>query len=141
MINIACLLAVRCLRTRVVGRNGDAIAEALAMFVGAIGKVSQANAGNREENEFRALGYFQRKNPPIFEGEHEPDKAQAWLKAVKKIFRVMNCIDVQKVRFDTHMLEKEAEDWWGNTAQRFDEEGMEVTWALFHDAYLENYFP
>ncbi|XP_058725846.1 uncharacterized protein LOC131597152 [Vicia villosa] len=53
----------------------------------------------------------------------------------------MNCTDVQKLQFGTHMLEKEPEDWWGNTVQRFDEEGMEFTWALFHDAFLENYFP
>ncbi|XP_058774552.1 uncharacterized protein LOC131648839 [Vicia villosa] len=26
-------------------------------------------------------------------------------------------------------------------AQRFDEEGIQVTWDLFHDAFLENYFP
>ncbi|XP_050896238.1 uncharacterized protein LOC127102975 [Lathyrus oleraceus] len=37
----------------------------------------------------------------------------------------------QKVQFDTHMLEKEAEDWWRKTVQRFDEDGIEVTWELF----------
>ncbi|XP_050878234.1 uncharacterized protein LOC127082055 [Lathyrus oleraceus] len=36
------------------------------------------------------------------------------------------------------MLEKEAEDWWRNTVQRFDEDGIEVTLALFRDAFLEN---
>lgn len=29
----------------------------------------------------------------------------------------------------------------GNTVQRFDEEEMKVTWAIFCDALLENYFP
>ncbi|XP_058726053.1 uncharacterized protein LOC131597366 [Vicia villosa] len=53
----------------------------------------------------------------------------------------MNCTDVQKVQFGTHMLEKEAEDWWHSTVQTFEEEGMEVTWALFRDAFLDNYFP
>ncbi|XP_058760882.1 uncharacterized protein LOC131634252 [Vicia villosa] len=53
----------------------------------------------------------------------------------------MNCTDVQKVQFGTHRLEKEAEDWWSNIVQRFDEEGIKVTWALFRDAFLENYFP
>ncbi|XP_058767294.1 uncharacterized protein LOC131640961 [Vicia villosa] len=52
----------------------------------------------------------------------------------------MNCTDVKKVQFDTHMLEKEVEDWCGNIVQRFDEEGIEVTWALFRDAFMENYF-
>ena len=45
------------------------------------------------------------------------------------------------MQFGTHMLEKEAKDWWSNTVHRFDEEGVEVSWALFCDAFLENYFP
>ncbi|XP_058746080.1 uncharacterized protein LOC131618950 [Vicia villosa] len=53
----------------------------------------------------------------------------------------MNCTDAQRVQFGTHMLEKEAEDWWNNTLQRFEEDGIEVTWDLFRDVFLENYFP
>ncbi|XP_050888793.1 uncharacterized protein LOC127093949 [Lathyrus oleraceus] len=37
----------------------------------------------------------------------------------------MNCSDAQKVQFGTHMLEKEAEDWWRNTVQKFDEDSRE----------------
>ena len=126
----------------VAGRNDDAIAEALRMLAEFIGQIPEANAGNRngDDDEFRALGRFQRNNPPVFEGEHEPDKAQAWLKAIEKIFRVMIYTDAQKVQFGTHMLEKEAEDWWNNTLQRFEEDSIEVTWALFRDVFLENYF-
>ena len=40
-----------------------------------------------------------------------------------------------------HMLEEEAEDWWGNTSQRFVEDGTVVTWLVFKDAFLEKYFP
>ncbi|XP_058741301.1 uncharacterized protein LOC131613670 [Vicia villosa] len=113
------------------------------MLAGAIVQIPPANAGNwnGDDDGYRALGRFQRNNPPVFEGEHEPDKAQAWLKAIEKIFRVMNCTDAQKVQFGTHMLEKEAEDWWNNTLQRFEEDGIEVTWDLFRDVFLENYFP
>ncbi|XP_058782854.1 uncharacterized protein LOC131657477 [Vicia villosa] len=77
----------------VAGRNDDAIAEELTMLGGAIGPAPNVNVGNIEEDEFRALGNLWRNNPPILEGEHEPDKAQ-------------------KVQFDICMLEKEAEDWW-----------------------------
>ncbi|XP_050889353.1 uncharacterized protein LOC127094576 [Lathyrus oleraceus] len=124
----------------VAGRNDDALAATLTMLVGVI---PQVNDGDRERDAdvFRALGKFQRNNLPTFEGAHEPDKAQEWLKAIEKIFRVMNCSDAQKVQFDTHMLDKEVEDWWRNIIQRFDEDGIEVTWALFRDAFLEKYFP
>ncbi|XP_058784136.1 uncharacterized protein LOC131658904 [Vicia villosa] len=70
-----------------------------------------------------------------------PQANAAWLKAIEKIFRVMNCTDAQRVQFGTHMLEKEAEDWWNNTLQRFEEDGIEVTWDLFRDVFLVNYFP
>lgn len=124
----------------VAGRNDDALATTLTLLAGAI---PQMNAGDREcdADEFRALGKFQRNNSPIFEGPHEHDKDQEWLKAIEKIFRVMNCSDAQKVQFGTHMLEKEVGDWWRNIVQRFDEDGIEVTWALFRDAFLEKYFP
>ncbi|XP_050908915.1 uncharacterized protein LOC127122658 [Lathyrus oleraceus] len=105
----------------VAGRNDDPLAATLALLSGAI---SQMNVGDRERdaNEFRALGKFQRNNLPTFEGAHEPDKAREWLKAIEKIFRVMNCSDTLKVQFGTHILEKEAEDWWRNIVQRFDED-------------------
>ncbi|XP_058745937.1 uncharacterized protein LOC131618796 [Vicia villosa] len=84
------------------GRNDDAIAEALRMSAGSIGQIPQANAGNRngDDDEYRALGKFQRNNPPVFEYKHEPDKAQAWLKEIEKIFRVMNyCRRKKEVEF------------------------------------------
>ncbi|XP_050889306.1 uncharacterized protein LOC127094531 [Lathyrus oleraceus] len=64
------------------------------------------NASDRERDvdEFRALGKFQRNNPPTFKEAYEPDKAQEWLK-------------------------------------RFDEDGIDVTWSVFHDGFLEKYFP
>lgn len=53
----------------------------------------------------------------------------------------MNFSDAQKVQFRTNMLETEAKDSWRNIVQRFDEDGIEVTWALFLDAFLEKYYP
>ncbi|XP_050896750.1 uncharacterized protein LOC127103543 [Lathyrus oleraceus] len=123
----------------VAGRNDDALAATLTLLSGAI---PQMNAGDRERDadESCASGKFQRNNPPTFEGAHELDKAQEWLKVIEKIFRVMNCSDAQKVQFGIHMLEKEAEDWWRNTVKRFDEDDIEVSWSLFRDAFLEKYF-
>lgn len=72
------------------GRNDDALAASLTLLVGVI---PQMNASDRERDadEFRALGKFQRNNLPTFEEAHEPDKAQEWLKVVEKKFRVMKC--------------------------------------------------
>ncbi|XP_058756227.1 uncharacterized protein LOC131629458 [Vicia villosa] len=81
----------------VVGRNDDAIAEELSRLADVIRQPPHVNAGG-----------------------HELDKAQAWLKAIEKIFQVMNYTDAQK---------------------RFDEDGIEVSWDLFRDEFLDNYFP
>lgn len=63
---------------------------------------NQNNAGG--DGEFRYLEKFQRNNPPIINGKYDPDAVQEWLKAIEKIFRVMNCSEEQKVHFGTHML-------------------------------------
>jgi len=34
-----------------------------------------------------------------------------WLKEIERVFIVMQCMEVQKVRFGTHMLVEEADDW------------------------------
>ena len=61
------LSVVGCLRKMVAGRNDDATSDALILLVGSLGQIPQANAGHRaEEDEFYALGKFQRNNPPIF---------------------------------------------------------------------------
>src|SRR3954469_14835213 len=125
----------------VVGMNVDINVKAVTRWIGAIGQASHESAGNGGEDELRAFGDFRRCNPPIFEGKYGPDKAHAWMREVEKTFQVMSCTDVQKVQFGTHMLTEGAEDWWSNTVRRFDEEGIEVTWNLFRDAFLENYFP
>lgn len=70
----------------------------------------QPKAGGNDGS--RALETFQRNHPSTLRGKHDPEEAQEWLKEVKRIFRVMDCLDAQKVHFGTHMLEGEADDWW-----------------------------
>ncbi|XP_058762021.1 uncharacterized protein LOC131635417 [Vicia villosa] len=125
----------------VAEKSKDVNVEALTRVVGAIGQAPHVNAGIGGGDELRAFGDFRKINPPIFEGGYGPDKARAWMKEMERIFQVLNCTDVQKVRFSTHMLMKGAENWWSNTRQRFDEEGTEITWALFRRVFLGNYFP
>ncbi|XP_058726608.1 uncharacterized protein LOC131597968 [Vicia villosa] len=103
----------------VAGRNNDAIVEALTMLAGAIGQVPQANAGNGEEIEFRALGDFIRNKPPTFEGEHEPDK---------------------KVQFGTYMLEKEDEVGGITLCKYLMKKDWKLLGLFFRDAFLENHF-
>jgi hypothetical protein len=80
------------------GRNDAAIAAALEVVAQAVGH--QPNAGANDG--VRMLETFLRNCPPTFKGRYDPDGAQKWLKEVERIFRVMQCGEVQMVRFGTH---------------------------------------
>ncbi|XP_050897553.1 uncharacterized protein LOC127104412 [Lathyrus oleraceus] len=79
---------------------------------------NQPNVGGNDE--FRHLGKLQWNNLPTFKGRYAPDGRHTWLKEIERIFRVMDFSEAQKVSFNTHMLAKEADDWWSNTRQVVD---------------------
>ena len=67
------------------------------------------STGSTRVAEYQGLDRFQRNNPPAFNGGYNPDGAQIWICEIEKIFRVMACLEEQKVTFGTYTLVKEAE--------------------------------
>ena len=53
---------------------------------------------------------------------------------------MMDCTQAQKVRYGTHMLAVEADDWWLETCQKLEAAGENVTWAVFRREFLESIF-
>lgn len=53
----------------------------------------------------------------------------------------MNCSEEQKVRFGTHMLVGEADDWWVSARNVLEGLGEEITWVVFSREFLRKYFP
>ncbi|XP_058725806.1 uncharacterized protein LOC131597109 [Vicia villosa] len=96
------------------GRNDVAIAATLEAMAQAL--EHQSNGG--ENATSRNLATFQRENPPVFKGTHDPDGALTWIKEIERIFHVMDCSPEQKVRYGTHQLVVEADDWWLETCER-----------------------
>ncbi|XP_058741847.1 uncharacterized protein LOC131614252 [Vicia villosa] len=119
------------------GRNDAAFAAALQVVAQAV--QNQLNIGGNDESH--NLGTFQRENPPTFKGKYDSDGAQGWLKEIESIFHVMDCSEGQNVRYDTHMLDEEADDWWLSTCQRLKTTGEVITWAVFCREFLRKYFP
>jgi len=119
------------------GRNDAPIAAALQAMAQAVGQ--QPNAGGNEG--VRMLETFLRNHPPTFKGRYDPDGAQTWLKEVERIFRVMQCTDIQMVRFGTHMLAEEADDWWVSAQPILENGGVVVTWAMFRREFMIKHFP
>jgi len=119
-----------------VGRNDVALAAALQAMAQVVGQ--QHNVGGNDG--VRMLETFLRNHPPTFKGRYDPDGAQTWLKEVERIFRVMQSTDIQMVRFGTHMLAEEADDWWVSVQPVLENGGAAITWAVFRREFLNRYF-
>src|SRR3954465_7923518 len=119
------------------GRNDAAIAAALE----AMAQVLENQQHGGESDASRSLATFQRENPPVFKGTYDPDGALTWLKEIERIFRVMDCTPEQKVRYGTHMLAVEADDWWLETRRILEGSGEEISWIVFRMEFLRKYFP
>ena len=104
-----------------------------------VGQQPNANAGANVE--VRMLETFLRNHPPTFKGRYDPDGAKTWLKEIERVFRVMQCTEVQKVRFCTHMLAEEADDWWIGLLPILEQDDAEFTWVVFEREFLDKYFP
>ena len=129
------VLLLLCRELRMAGRNDAAIAAALKVVAQAVGQQPNANAGVNAE--VRMLETFLRNHPPTFKGRYDPDGAHTWLKEIQRVFRVMQCTEVQKVRFGTHMLAEEADDWWISLLPILEQDGAEVTWVVFKREFLD----
>jgi hypothetical protein len=121
------------------GRNDAAIAAALEAVAQAVGQQPNVNVGANAE--VRMLENFLRNHPRTFKERYDPDGAQTWLKEVKRIFQVMQCSEVQKVRYGTHMQAGEADDWWVSLVPNLEQDDAIVTWAVFRRELLNRYFP
>jgi len=121
-----------------VGRNDVFIAAGLEVVAQAVGQQPNANVGANVE--VRMLETFLRNHPPTFKGRYGPDGAQTWLKEVERIFWVMQCNEVQRVRFGTHILAEEADDWWVSILPTLGQGGGIVNLAVFRREFLDRYF-
>ena len=45
------------------------------------------------------------------------------------------------MRFGTHMLAEEADDWWVSLLPILEQGGAEVSWTIFKREFLDRYFP
>ncbi|XP_058741563.1 uncharacterized protein LOC131613940 [Vicia villosa] len=110
-------------------RNDVVIATALEAMSHAL-----ANQPNSDKNAgSRSLETFHMENLTVFKGKHDLDGALKWLKEIARIFRVMDYTPAQKVRYGTHMLVVETDDWWSETRK-------EITWAMFCREFLRKYY-
>ncbi|GFS46014.1 hypothetical protein Acr_00g0099590 [Actinidia rufa] len=80
---------------------------------------------------------FLKLKPPTFKGGMDPVKANDWILAMEKNFRLLRCGEQQKVEIGSYLLAGEASRWWNLKGVR--ELGMD--WARFKVIFRENFMP
>ena len=71
--------------------------------------------------EYLKFAEFRKANPPSFRGAFDSDKADEWVKTMKKVFSILDCTNRQKVAFATYLLEADTEFWWNGVRQLLEE--------------------
>ena len=91
--------------------------------------------------EYLKFAEFRKANPPSFVGAFDPDKEDEWVKAMEKVFSILDCMDRQKVTFATYMLEADTKFWQNGVGRLLQESQVVITWNMFKDAFYHKYFP
>jgi hypothetical protein len=94
----------------------------------------------RSDVKRNRLGDFQKLRPPTFLGTSNPLEAEDWIIAMEKAFDAMGCTDNERVSFATYMLQSSAFEWWDAHRKSY-EQGIQITWKLFKEAFYQKYFP
>ncbi|MQM17089.1 hypothetical protein Taro_050055 [Colocasia esculenta] len=64
----------------------------------------------------KVLREFLQFQPPQFLGQPDPDAARAWLDAVERTFRSMECVPEERVLLASYQLQAQALTWWSSEA-------------------------
>ena len=83
---------------------------------------------------------FKKANLPSFRGVFDPNKADEWIKDMKKVFSILDCTNCQKVAFATYMLEADAEFWWNGAKRLLEESQADINWEMFKESFYQKYF-
>ena len=86
------------------------------------------------------LRQFQNLHPPSFRGATNPATAEAWIQKLEKMFKILKCIDAQKVELSAYMLEGEADDRWNGAQEGILRREERITWELFVRLFYHRYF-
>ncbi|XP_074355769.1 uncharacterized protein LOC141695421 [Apium graveolens] len=85
---------------------------------------------------------FMKQRPNCFKEAKTPMDAEAWIDHMEKIFRVLECSEVEMARFATYRLEGDANTWWKSVVASHAP-GYEntLTWQVFKTQFDQRYFP
>ncbi|XP_043705516.1 uncharacterized protein LOC122655382 [Telopea speciosissima] len=84
---------------------------------------------------------FLKHRPPTFNKMADDSMYPAhWIRDLKRIFEVLQCVDEDKIRCAVYQLRGEADSWWWSEKENFELLHPNPTWELLKETFLENYF-
>ncbi|XP_042020444.1 uncharacterized protein LOC121768132 [Salvia splendens] len=85
---------------------------------------------------------FRKEKPPKFDGLGEPQKAEAWIREIERIFEFMLCTDREPLACVTYQLTGPADHWWETRRRTVDPACREaLTWDEFKEEIYNKYVP
>ncbi|XP_074347643.1 uncharacterized protein LOC141686508 [Apium graveolens] len=86
--------------------------------------------------------HFMKQRPNYFKEAKTPMDVEVWIDHMEKIFRVLECSEVENARFATYRLEGDANTWWKSVVASHAP-GYEntLTWKVFKTQFDQRYFP
>ncbi|XP_004295957.1 PREDICTED: uncharacterized protein LOC101305057 [Fragaria vesca subsp. vesca] len=100
----------------------------------------QLTAEERErEREMSNLDRFLKIKPLQFYDTSETDKAETWMKHIKKKLRTLHMPPEYQINLATHVFEGQADTWWETICDRYNVARM--TWEEFEKHFYDQYFP
>ena len=92
-----------------------------------------------EQDRAGLLNSFKKLNPPMFNGDSNPQAAESWYKQIQHLLGSMKVQTNQdKIALATIQFEGEANHWWEMVSNSRQTE--EMTWAQFEALFYEKYF-
>ncbi|XP_057803678.1 uncharacterized protein LOC131019010 [Salvia miltiorrhiza] len=85
---------------------------------------------------------FLRQNPPTFNGMGDPAEAEAWVRALERIFTFLRCTEEERLSCVSFQLTGAADFWWEARRKTLTpEQWAAYTWENFKTGLYDKYIP
>ncbi|KAL4330260.1 hypothetical protein AHAS_Ahas13G0382300 [Arachis hypogaea] len=88
----------------------------------------------------RTLAAFRKADPPVFTGSTNHTEANNWFQAMERALLTQHVPYDQFVEHAAYQLVGEAQQWWQGERRLLHQQNMNITWALFEEAFYKKYF-
>ncbi|XP_016199536.1 uncharacterized protein LOC107640536 [Arachis ipaensis] len=88
----------------------------------------------------RTLTAFRKAGPPIFNGSTNHTEVDKWFQALEHALLTQHVPYDKFVEYATYQLVGEAQQWWQGERRLRHQQNVNITWALFEEAFYRKYF-